>query len=124
MTPTIAPGPNAAQVRRQVGPVAWCALECLLERSEGGMTVEASVRGIAVDLGVAKNTAHRAVAALVRAGLVEPIQERDAQGRFRPGRYRLLLADLAPAATPAPSRTRRRTTPATASAQLSLLPTA
>lgn len=125
MTPTIAPGPNAAQVRRQVGPVAWCALECLLERSDRGTIAEASVRGIAADLGVAKNTAHRAVAALVRAGLVEPIQERDAHGRFRAGRYRLLLTDLvASPATPAPSRTRRRVAPATAAAQLSLLPTA
>lgn len=127
VTPTIVPGPNTAQARRRVGPVAWCALECLLERSDGGMTVEASVRGIAADLGVAKNTAHRAVAALARAGLIKPIQERDAQGRFRPGRYRLLLGDLvAPTATPAPSRSRQGAIPdaAAAAAQLSLLPTA
>jgi DNA-binding IclR family transcriptional regulator len=106
----------------------WCALEALLERSSHSHMAAASVRSIAADLGVAKNTAHRAVAALVRAGVVEPVPERDAAGRFGAGRYRLHVADLLAAeaeATPTPPaphleprRGVRRTTPA----QLSLLP--
>jgi len=100
--------------------MAWCALECLVERSEDGRTTAASVRAIAGELGVAKNTAHRAIAALVRARLVEPIQARDANGRFRPGSYTLRLDDLL-ATSPTPPTTRTRRLPQ-ASAQLSLLP--
>jgi DNA-binding transcriptional MocR family regulator len=116
-------GPRVAATRRSLGPVAWCVLECLLERSDDGRTCVASVRSIAADLGVAKNTAQRAVALLVRAGVAEAVQGRDARGRFRSGRYRLDVTDLlaaAPTPTPPPRprpRTRRRVAPA----QLSLL---
>ena len=118
---------GSAALRRTLGPMPWCALEALLGRSSDGRTAAASVRSIAADLGVGKNTAHRAVAALVRAGVVEPVPERDAAGRFRPGRYRLHVADLRTAAaeaTPTPSaplREGRRGTRRTAPAQLSLL---
>lgn len=116
------PGPRAATVRRELGPVAWCALECLLERSDDGHTTVASVRAVAADLDVAKNTAHRAMTTLARAGLIEPLQERDTDGRFRPGRYRLHLGDLLTAApAPTPSRTRHRAATTVAPAQLSLL---
>lgn len=119
MTARLAPGAQRAALRRQVGPSAWCALECLVERSADGVTSAASVRAIADDLGVAKNTAHRAIAALLRAGLVEIEQGRDDDGRFLPGRYRLLLGGLLETA---PTR-RPRATPAatTATTQLSLL---
>jgi DNA-binding IclR family transcriptional regulator len=117
----IAPGPEAA-MRRSLGPVAWCVLECLLERSEDGRTSTASVRAIAADVGVAKNTAQRAIASLVRAGVAESVQDRDASGRFRPGRYRLHVGDLLTAeATPTPSRPRPRATRRVAPMQLSLL---
>jgi hypothetical protein len=85
--------PRVAATRRSLGPVAWCVLECLLERSDDGRTCAASVRSIAADLGVAKNTAQRAIARVVNAGLAEPVNERDAG------------ADSVPAATACTSPT-------------------
>ena len=117
MSPALA-GSQAASVRQRVGPVAWCALECLAERSVDGVA-EASVRAVAAELGVAKDTAQRALAALVRAGLAEPDQRRDRAGRFRPGRYLLRLDELAApvSSPPAPRRRAPRV-----DGQLSLLP--
>jgi DNA-binding IclR family transcriptional regulator len=117
-------GPRAAATRRSLGPVAWCVLECLLEQSDDGRTSPASVRSIAADLGVAKNTAQRAIASLVNAGLAEAVQERDARGRFRPGGYRLYVTDLlaaAPSSTHQPRRPRPRAVRRAAPTQLSLL---
>lgn len=96
-------------MRRRVGPVAWCALEVLADRPTAGGTVEASVRAIADELGVAKNTAQRALAALVRAGLVEAVQARGADGRFAAGRYRLHLDDITTPNTRTPATPRPRT---------------
>jgi DNA-binding IclR family transcriptional regulator len=112
-------------MRRELGPIAWCALECLLERYDDGRTTPASVRAVAADLGVAKNTAQRAIASLSRAGLVEPVQARNTDGRFRRGGYVLRLGDLQTTAPTAPApRTRHRGTTAPAPAQLTLLPSA
>jgi len=122
VTHTIRPGERAAALRRTLGPVAWCALECLVERSDDGRIVEASVRLVAADLGVAKNTAHRALRALAHAGLVAAEQQRTDGGRFRSGRYRLHLDGVlgrAPQPTP-PAR--RGPQPVAADGQLSLLP--
>jgi hypothetical protein len=116
--------PRAATLRRDLGPVAWCVLECLVERSDDGRTAAASVRTVAAELGVAKNTAHRALAALVRAGIAETVQDRTTDGRFRRGGYRLHLGDLVPSPPALPTRTRTRTPSATIRDQLSLLPSA
>jgi DNA-binding IclR family transcriptional regulator len=105
-------------VRREVGPVAWCALEVLVERSPDGRTSAASVRVVAAELGVAKNTAHRALGVLAQAGLVEAIQDRNPEGRFRPGRYRLELDHLL--ASTIPSKNQRHRSSATHN-QLTLL---
>lgn len=78
-------------LRRELGPNAWCALECLAERADARGVAVASVRSLAIQLGVAKNTAHRALTTLVRAGLVEAVQDRGTDGQFRPGVYRLHL---------------------------------
>jgi DNA-binding transcriptional MocR family regulator len=112
-------GSRAAGARRRVGPTAWCVLECLIERSTDGRTSEASVRAIAAELGVAKNTAHRAIVALARAGLVEAVQPRGLRGRFEAGLYLLHLHELT--ATPQPPRAPRRATRVD-DAQLTLLP--
>lgn len=107
--------------------MGWCVLECLVAGSDDSRTATASVRAVAEELGVAKNTAHRALAALVRRGLVEAIQSRDDAGRFQPGRYRLHVGDLLSGASTARPRSRSRstaTTPAVDPAQLSLLPPA
>jgi len=114
-------GPRAAALRRELGPLAWCALEFLVERSCDG-TTEASVRAVAAALGVAKNTANRAVAALTRAQLIEGIQDRGTDGRFRPGRYRLRLTnDLLTPAIPQPRSQHRPHPTAAVPAQLTLL---
>ncbi len=122
MTPPVPTGEHAAALRRDLGPVAWCALECLLERSADGRTALASVRATAEELGVAKNTAHRAMAALVRTGLVELEQHRNRDGKFQRGRYRLHLGDLLAASSPTQPRARQRAATTVASAQLTLLP--
>lgn len=124
MTLAIPPGDRAAALRRSLGPVPWCALECLIERSDDGRSVDASVRLVAAELGVAKNTAHRALRALALAGLVAAEQQRTDDGRFRSGRYRLHLDDLLDRAPrPAPPA-RRRPAPVAADGQLTLLPSA
>lgn len=114
-------GEHADALRRDLGPTAWCALECLVERAAGTTTAAASVRSVAVQLGVAKNTAHRALVALVRAGVIEAVQERGADGRFRPGVYRLHLDDGI--STRPSKRSRTRSTGGTPAdpAQLTLL---
>jgi hypothetical protein len=126
-------GPAAAPLRRSLGPLAWCALEHLVATSTtgpGGLTVDAPVRALADELGVAKNTAHRALAALTRAGVVEPERRRGAGGAFEPSHYRLHLSPDVLDVTPAP-KTRRAPRPSTSAddtivepAQLSLLDTA
>jgi DNA-binding transcriptional regulator YhcF (GntR family) len=119
--------PDRRELRRGVGPVAWCALECLLEHSvDGGRTAVASVRAIAAELGVAKNTAHRALAALARAGLVEVVQSRDGAGRFRAGHYRLHVDGLADKPTTQRTkqqRTKQQPKNTIQSQQLTLIPT-
>jgi DNA-binding IclR family transcriptional regulator len=120
-------GARAATLRRELGPTAWCALECLVERSADGRTTKATVRAVAADLGVAKNTAHRAVATLARAGLVESVQSRDRDGRFDRGCYLLHLGDLfvnrPNAAEPRTRRSLRRAPTAAPLDQLTLLAT-
>lgn len=109
-----------AALRRQLGPTAWCVLECLRDRAADGRVAEASVRALAAELGVAKNTAHRAIAMLVRAGLIEAEQRRGSDGRFQPGRYVLHRHELAP--PPRPARATRRPAPRVDDGQLTLLP--
>lgn len=116
-------GDRADALRRDLGPTAWCALECLVERAGAGSVAVASVRSLAAQLGVAKNTANRAIATLVGAGLIEAIQDRGTDGQFRPGTYRIVIDNVSD--RPPPTKTtRKRTTARTAAdpAQLSLLP--
>ena len=76
--------------RRSLGPTAWVAFEVLVERSEtvaGERVAVASVRTVAAELGVAKNTAARALAVLRAAGVVTVVQTRDGAGQFAQARY-------------------------------------
>ena len=123
-------GPAAVPLRRALPASAWVALESLVARSHsgtGGRVVELGVRDLAVEMGASKNTAHRALAALTRAGLLASEHVRAGDGTFRPTRYRLQLpADVL---DPVPPRSTRRPgpTPSTDEAaeptQLSLLGT-
>ncbi len=127
-------GPMAADTRRSLGPLAWAALEALVAdaRSTHGVdVVESTVRELAARLGVAKNTAHRALAALGDAGFVESLQSRSSSGQFSSGSYRLAVpasvlsvseasASASPAAPLSPARP-SRSSRSPASQQLSLL---
>ena len=85
-------GPDGAALRHQVGPVAWCVLEMLAATplpGDGDTVVLASVRSLASQLGVSKNTIHRALVKLRSIGLVEAGQRRADSGRFDAGFCRL-----------------------------------
>lgn len=106
-------GSAAAPLRRSLGPLARCALECLVARAtvdDSGPLADASVRSLAVELGVAKNTAHRGLADLVAVGLATAEHERRSDGTFGPGRYRLHVdADVVSTSVGSGRRTRRPT---------------
>lgn len=78
-----------AQVRRLVGPTAWCVLEVLVsaDAATHDGRIEASVRSIAAELGVSTNTAARALTVLRRAGLLRTERQQRVGGRFGPSRY-------------------------------------
>lgn len=123
-------GERAAEVRRSLGPTSWAAVEVLMTHAHDGACVVASVRFVADELGVAKNTAHRAMRRLVGAGLAVPTQERSVDGRFVAGAYRLAIdpdviraepADFTPAAPSRPARARHARARADVGTQLDLL---
>ena len=87
-------GPDADEMRRTLGPLAWAALESLVTDTRpaaGEAVVHASIRSLADRLGVAKNTAHRAVSTLRRAGLLQHVPVRTTTGQFATGTYRLTV---------------------------------
>jgi len=86
-------------MRRQLGPAAWAALEdvlCDITTDESGRsTARTSARRVAAGLGVSKDTAARALARLVDAGLlVRHEGARAADGTFTPGCYVALIDRL------------------------------
>ncbi len=77
---------------RHVGPTAWAVLELMRHKSradEGEAIAPVTIRTLAADLGLAKNTVHRAVRRLRDAGLIEPHQLRSRAGTFAAGQYSL-----------------------------------
>jgi hypothetical protein len=77
--------------RRQLGALAWAALEHLAlaaQPDELGWVAAVGVRDVAAGLGVTKDTAARAVATLARADLVTLTRVGTHEGRRRSG-YRL-----------------------------------
>lgn len=108
-------GEGAAAARRRLGPTSWAALEVLVDLSDdGACRVVASVREVADQLGLSKNSAHRAIRRLVEAGLVAPTQERAADGRFLAGAYRLeVRSEVLHRTTGEPHRSTGDTTPTT-----------
>ena len=103
--------PEVAALRRRVGPVAWCALEVLVARRHrdgDGLVVDASVRFVAVELAVAKNTAQRALKTLRSAGVIETAQGRNSGGRFGATTYRVQLpVDMLQPDQPKPKPSRK-----------------
>lgn len=109
---------RARQFRREAGPVAWLVLEELtLDAGRDGdvLVVPTSVRELAAAVSLNKDTVARAVAVLVRLGVVEHHQPASG-GRFGAGCYRLTLPeglDLRHDDTSAPRSRRTRTHAAT-----------
>jgi len=81
--------------RRRLGAVAWAALEDLAlaaRRDHAGWVAPVGVRDVAAGIGINKDTAARAVAALGAAGLVTLTRVAGRDGVLRSG-YRLHLPD-------------------------------
>ena len=76
---------------RRLGPTAWAVLEVLRERStvddRGEVFADTSVRSLAEELGLAKNTVHRALRRLRRHGLINARQNRTSADMFARGEY-------------------------------------
>lgn len=131
--PVLTLGPAAAEIRRALGPMTWVVLEHLgatAEHCAGESVSHESVRGIACELDLAKDTVARALRRLADAGLVEYVLSRSLDGRFTRSHYRLSFPAhlfLAPGesssvvdAPPSPAAPTRRRPPARAE-QLSLI---
>ena len=85
---------GTVELRHRLGPTAWVVFEQLLFESIGiGDVCEASVsvRSLATQLGLAKDTVARALNRLRRAGLVDASQSRTATGVYATGRYTLTI---------------------------------
>jgi len=116
-TPRLQFGTRAPAVRRAVGPTAWVVLEELVLASNdddaGGRRARASVRSLARELGLAKDTIAGALRRLTEAGLVRRDDQRRAgSGVFVPGSYVLDGVALANVLELDPARARRGSTPA------------
>ena len=88
-------GTDSRHWRRQLGPLAWAALEHLALAAHSdhhGWAAPLGVRDIAAGIGVTKDTAARAVTVLRTAGLVTLEQLDRSDGRRRSG-YRLHFPD-------------------------------
>lgn len=104
---TVTVGLSRRELRRQLGPVAWCALEDLVEDAHvdalGRRVATTSVRHLAGHLGVSKDTSARALLRLRHAGLVEPLAPvRGDTGRFGHGTY-LVHTSVTGPTPPAPT---------------------
>lgn len=90
-------GPECRPTRRTLDPTAWFVLEQLVLNADAGSSevtvfVPASVRALATELGLSKDTVAAALRRLANAGIVRREDERESDsGRFGHSRY---LVDL------------------------------
>ena len=89
-TRSIVVTPAAQQLRHALSPTAWLVLEELLLGCEAGVAA-VSVRQLGRSLGLAKDTAARAVRELRAAGLVAVSQRRTDAGAYDTGSYRISI---------------------------------
>jgi hypothetical protein len=95
MSPTLVIDVRVSAWRRRLGPTAWAVLEeaaLVAEKSQvRGLEAQLSARELRERLGIGREPARRALAALVDAGLlVRPPARRDGSGRFCTGAYLVL----------------------------------
>jgi len=87
---------TTTELRRRLGPIAWCVLETLAGRAEivrHTLVAECGSRSLASDLGVSKDSAARGLRVLIAEGLVERLDQRDpCSGRFGSTAYRVSLS--------------------------------
>ena len=106
-----------------VGPTAWVVLETLLHDAEPTGSDEyaahRSIRDLAAEIGLAKDTVARAIRALREVGLISHAQRRSGAGTFDPGRYAISLPNDV-ATTSAVIAAASRSTQRATTAQLSL----
>jgi hypothetical protein len=106
-------GAEAASLRRAVTPATWVVLEelALAARCDpaGRLVAPLSVRAIAAQLGLAKDTAGRALGWLADAGIARFEAGRQGGGRFGSGGY---VLDLGPTGLRLELTVRPRTRPA------------
>jgi DNA-binding transcriptional ArsR family regulator len=109
---------RSVELRRRLGPTAWVVFEELLLASTGPADAccsSVSVRSLAAQLGLAKDTVARALMRLRRAGLITSAQTRSATGTFASGSYQFTVPDaitlqhVTPSESPTPPRSNRRT---------------
>ncbi|MEO8265758.1 MAG: hypothetical protein ABI706_09650 [Ilumatobacteraceae bacterium] len=87
---------EGSALRRDLGPTSLMMLEELLLRSTGpadACVARVSIRALAASLGLAKDTAGRAIRRLRDAGLVRAAQQRTVAGSFDTGTYRIAVPD-------------------------------
>jgi len=86
--PTLLIGPQSRQWRRQLGPLAWAALEHLALAARPHQQAWAApigVRDAAAGLAITKDTAARALTTLAGAGLITRTRTETQDGRHRSG---------------------------------------
>ena len=99
-------GAASSELRRALDPTSWVVLEELLLRSHGttGDCVACvSVRSLAASLGLAKDTAARAIRRLRDVGLVTVAQQRTESGIFDTGSYVIAIPNGVTLIAPAPA---------------------
>jgi hypothetical protein len=104
-------GVEARAWRRAVGPAAWVVLEELvalaLADANGRWCASTSIRGLAAELGLGRDSVDAALRRLRLAGVVTfAAPRRPADGRFGAGRY-LVAGELQAALTGAPQHVLR-----------------
>ena len=84
---------------RRFGPTGWALLHVLHDRSVADadeLVAHVTIRGLALELGLSKNTIQRALCRLIAAGLVEARQQRTSGGTFSSGHYVLTALVIEP----------------------------
>ena len=102
---------DASELRRDLGPTSWMVLEELLLRSTGpadACVACVSVRALAASLGLAKDTAGRAIRRLRENGLIRVAQRRTDAGIFGTGIYLITVPECITLTAPTPAASQPR----------------